>query len=58
MSFVSAAATAGENESNGQVTQELVTSLLAVCNALSLLRYYLRYSVGRNSAIQKSNALQ
>ena len=46
-SFVSAVATAGEHESNGQVTQGIVTSLLAFCNTLSLLRYFLRYSVLR-----------
>ena len=52
-SFVSAVATAGEHESNGQVTQGIVTSLLAFCNALSLLRYFLRYSVGRYFVTQK-----
>ena len=57
-SFVSAVATAGEHESNGQVTQGIVTSLLAFCNALSLLRYFLRYSVGRYFVTQKSNALE
>ena len=57
-SFISAVATAGEHESNGQVTQGIVTSLLAFCNALSLLRYFLRYSVGRYFVTQKSNALQ
>jgi hypothetical protein len=56
--FVSAVTTAGGNESNGQVTQGIVSSLLPFCNALSLLRYFLRYSVGRNFVTQKSNALQ
>ena len=53
MSFISAVATAGENESNGQVSQGIVTSLLAFCNALSLLLYFLRYSVGRYFVTKK-----
>jgi hypothetical protein len=47
--------TAGENESNGQVTQGTVTSLLACCNALLLLLALLR---GALHPYSKSNALQ
>jgi hypothetical protein len=57
-SFVSAVAIAGENGSNGQVTQGIVIFLLEFCSALSLLRYFLRNSVGRYFVTQKSNAVQ